>query len=159
MHNISGRCPDCGGLGVRATPMPDACSLVFFSVPFSCLVVFFFLSRAGPVVEIRNLRGQQAGHVACPPVTWPAQVFLSSLQILDGQKSPIANRYVQRTQSTLAGYSAVPCGTNGNRMNANRAIRITTQQTQGLRGLVSVFWVEIWLPTNASDSNRSDNSR
>ena len=51
---------------------------------------------------------------------------------LDGQnrQSPIAS--VQRTLSTLAGHSAVPRGTNVKRMNANRAIRIAAQRTQGL---------------------------
>ena len=78
---------------------------------------------------------------------------------LDGQnrQSPIAS--VQRTQSTLANHSAVPCGTNVKRMNANRAMRIAAQRTQGLWGLIFVFSREIWPPTNASDSNRSNNSR
>ena len=51
---------------------------------------------------------------------------------LDGQnrQSPIAS--VQRTQTTLASHSAVPCGTNVKRMNANHAIRIAAQRTQGL---------------------------
>ena len=41
---------------------------------------------------------------------------------LDGQnrQSPIAS--VQRTRSTLASHSAVPCGSNVKGMNANRAI-------------------------------------
>ena len=46
------------------------------------------------------------------------------------RQSPIAS--VQRTRSTLAGHSAVPRGTNVKRMNANRAIRIAAQRTQGL---------------------------
>ena len=71
--------------------------------------------------------------------------------------SPIAS--VQRTQSTLTSHSAMPCGTNVKRMNANRAIRIAAQRAQGLWGLVSVFSREIWPPTNASDSSRSDSSR
>ena len=52
--------------------------------------------------------------------------------ILDGQKcqSPIAS--VQRTRSTLASHSAVPCGTNVKRTNTNRATRIAAQRTQGL---------------------------
>ena len=53
--------------------------------------------------------------------------------ILDGQdrQSPIAS--VQRTRPTLASHSAIPCGTNVKRMNANRAIRIAAQRrTQGL---------------------------
>ena len=55
-------------------------------------------------------------------------------------QSPIAS--VQRTQSTLAGDSAVPRGTNAARMNANCAIRIAAQRTQGLWGPISVFWGE-----------------
>ena len=56
----------------------------------------------------------------------------SLLVSLDGQnrQSPIAS--VQRTQSTLASHSAIPRGTNVERVNANRAIRIAAQQTQGL---------------------------
>ena len=51
---------------------------------------------------------------------------------LDGQnrQSPIAS--VQRTRSTLASRTAIPRGTNVKRMNANRAIRIAGQRTQGL---------------------------
>ena len=51
-----------------------------------------------------------------------ARIFL-----IDGQnrQSPIAS--VQRTRSTLASHSAVPCGTN-----VNRAIRIAAQRTQSL---------------------------
>ena len=62
---------------------------------------------------------------------------------LDGQnrQSPIASD--QRTRSTLTGHSAIPCGTNVKRMNANRAIRIAAQRKQGLRGLISAFWGEI----------------
>ena len=53
---------------------------------------------------------------------------------LDGQnhQSPIAS--VQRTRSTLASHSVIPRGTNVKRMNANLAIRITEQRTQGLWG-------------------------
>ena len=78
---------------------------------------------------------------------------------LNGQnrQSPITS--VQRARSTLASHSAVPCGTNVKRMNANRAIRSAAQRTQGLWGLIFVFLREIWAPTTASDSNRSDNSR
>ena len=79
---------------------------------------------------------------------------------LDGQnrQSPIAS--VQPTRSTLANHSAVPCGTNIKRMNANRAIWIAAQRTQGLWGLISVFSREIWPPTTlASDSDRSNNFR
>ena len=87
------------------------------------------------------------------------ETALHCLPVIDGQnrQSPIAS--VQRTRSTLASHSAVPRGTNAKWMNANRAIRIAAQWTQGLRGLISVFRGEIWQPTNASDSNRSDNSR
>ena len=52
-------------------------------------------------------------------------------------KSPIAS--VQRTRSTLAGHSAGLRGTNTTPTNANRAIRIAVQRTQGLRGSNSVF--------------------
>ena len=52
-------------------------------------------------------------------------------------KSPIAS--VQRTRSTLAGHSADPPGTNTTPTNANRAIRIVVQRTQGLRGPTGVF--------------------
>ena len=44
------------------------------------------------------------------------------------RQSPIAS--VQSTRSTLAGHSAVPCGTNVKRMNTNRAIRIAAQRPQ-----------------------------
>ena len=58
---------------------------------------------------------------------------------LDGpnRQSPIAS--VQRTRSTLAGHPAGPRGTNTTPTNANRAIRITAQRMQGLRGPNSVF--------------------
>ena len=52
----------------------------------------------------------------------------------------IANcQSLQRAQSTLAGSSAVQCGTNVARMEANRAIQIRAQRMQGPRGLVSVL--------------------
>ena len=44
------------------------------------------------------------------------------------------------------------------RMNTNQTIRATAQGTQGLWGLTSTVWREIWPPTNPSDSNRSNNS-
>ena len=47
-------------------------------------------------------------------------------------KSRSAIASVQRTQSTLASHSAVPCGTNVKRMNANGAMRVAAQRTQGL---------------------------
>ena len=53
------------------------------------------------------------------------------------RQSPIAR--VQRTQSTLAGHSAVPRGTDTTPTNTNRAIRIATQRTQALGGRNSVF--------------------
>ena len=53
------------------------------------------------------------------------------------RQSPIAS--VQRTQSTLAGHSAIPRGKNATPTHANRPIRIATQRTQGLRGPNSVF--------------------
>ena len=81
--------------------------------------------------------------IPCPELRWA--------------KSPIAS--VQRTRSILASHSAIPCGANVKRTNANCAIRIAAQQTQCLWGLISVFSREKWLPTNAGESNRSDNSR
>ena len=59
---------------------------------------------------------------------------------LDGpnRQSPIAS--VQRTWSTLAGHSASPRGTNTRPSNANRAIRIAAQRTQGPQGPYSVLW-------------------
>ena len=69
----------------------------------------------------------------------PTDIFFSSFSGTPGisrqlrwanRQSPIAS--VQRTRSTLAGHSAVPRGTNTTRMNANRAIRIAAQRTQGL---------------------------
>ena len=56
--------------------------------------------------------------------------LLPFLVYLRWAKSPIAS--VQRTPSTLAGHSAGPCGTNTTPTNANRAIRIAAQRTQGL---------------------------
>ena len=99
------------------------------------------------------------GNTRTRGIPWSGRFLKISLRNLDGQnrQSPIAS--VQRTQSTLASHSAAPCGTNGKRMNSNRAIQIALQRTQGLWGLISVFWGEIWLPTNASDSNRNDDSR
>ena len=61
--------------------------------------------------------------------------------VLRWAKSPIAS--VQRTRPTLAGHSALPRGTSVKRMNANRAIRIAAQRTQGLQGPNPVFWGEI----------------
>ena len=49
-----------------------------------------------------------------------ACLILSDAPVLTWAKSPIAS--VQRTRSTLASHSAVPCGTNVKRTNANRAI-------------------------------------
>ena len=60
---------------------------------------------------------------------------------------------------TLAGHSAGPRGTNTTPTNANRAIRIAKQRTQGLRGANSVFLGGDMTANNASDSNRCDNSR
>ena len=59
--------------------------------------------------------------------------FLSLVVVeraLKNRQSPITS--VQRTRSTLASHSAVPCGTNVKRMNANRVIRIMAERTQGL---------------------------
>ena len=69
--------------------------------------------------------------------------FLCCLHLnLDGpnRQSPIAS--VQRTRSTLAGHSAGLRGTNTTPTNANRAIRIAMQRTQGLRRPNSVFFRE-----------------
>ena len=51
---------------------------------------------------------------------------------LDAQNplSPIAS--VQQTRSALANHSAIPRGTKVARTNANRAIRVAAQRTQGL---------------------------
>ena len=65
------------------------------------------------------------------------QATKTSCMKLRWAKSPIAS--VQRTQSTLAGHSAGPRGTNTTLTNANRAIRIAVQRTHGLRGPNSVF--------------------
>ena len=69
------------------------------------------------------------------------QNVTSIVRNLDGpnRQSPIAS--VQRTRSTLAGHSAGPRGTNTTPMNANRAIRIAAQRTQGLQGPISLFSV------------------
>ena len=82
------------------------------------------------------------------------------LQILDG-----SNRqslvFSERSQLSQAIPQLLPRGMNVARMNANRAIRITAQRTQGLWlwGLIFVLWRAIWPPTNTSNSNRCDNSR
>ena len=66
-------------------------------------------------------------HQGFPSLT---QNQIETRQTLGVGQSPIAS--VQRTQTTLAGHSAVPRGTNTTPMNANRAIRIAAQRTQGL---------------------------
>ena len=58
---------------------------------------------------------------------------------LDGPNRPSPIASVQRTRSTLAGHSAGLRGTNTIPTNANRAIRIAVQRTQGQRGPNSVF--------------------
>ena len=65
--------------------------------------------------------------------------FACSGRHLDGpnRQAPIAS--VQRTRSTLTSYPAGRLGTNTTPTNANRAIRIAAQRTQGLRGPNSVF--------------------
>ena len=67
---------------------------------------------------------------------WGLSKWGLKVLVLDGpnRQSPIASHAasVQRTRSTLAGHSAVPHGTNVKRMDANRAIRIAAQRTQGL---------------------------
>ena len=52
-------------------------------------------------------------------------IFTSSLESGLNRQSAIAS--VQRTQSTLAGHSAIPRGTNTTRMNVDRAIRVAAQ--------------------------------
>ena len=66
-----------------------------------------------------------------------------SHQSLDepNRQSPIAS--VQRTRLTLLGHSAGPRGMNTTATNANRAIRMALQRTQGLRGPKSFFSGEI----------------
>ena len=77
------------------------------------------------------------------PRAVPIPKSLLLLESLEGLKrqSPLAS--VQRTRSTLAGHSAIPCGTNVELTNANRAIQIATQRTQGLRGPISAYLAEI----------------
>ena len=105
---------------------------------------------------LRDIPAKFLGHPRFLP-TKPKHPFAS----LDGQnrQSPIAS--VQRTQPTLAGHSAIPRGTNTTPMNANRAIRIAAQRTQGLWGPNPVFWgghmsstlaIRITAITLASDS-------
>ena len=50
----------------------------------------------------------------------------------DGPNRQLPIATVQRTRSILASHSAVPRGTNTTPMNANRAIGIAAQRTQGL---------------------------
>ena len=71
----------------------------------------------------------------------------------------IANRqslvFRERDQLlALTDHSAILRGTNVARMNA-----IAIAQFESQRNERSVSWGEIWLPTNASDSNRGDDSR
>ena len=70
-------------------------------------------------------------------VTTEQQLF----NTLDGPNRQLPIASVQRTRPALAGLSAVPRGTNTTPMNANRAIRIAAQRTQGLWGPNPVFWV------------------
>ena len=76
----------------------------------------------------------------CPPNLGGEDLQPPKLRWANRQ-SPVAS--VQRTRPTLASHSAVPCGTNVKRMNANRGIRIAAQRTQGVRRLLSVFRGEI----------------
>ena len=64
------------------------------------------------------------------------------------RQSPIGS--VQRTRSTLARHSAVPCRTNVKHMSANCAIRAAAQRTQGLWGLISACVFEGDLTANES---------
>ena len=61
---------------------------------------------------------------------------------------------VQRTRLTLAGRSAIRCGTNVKRTNANRVIRITAQRTQDLWGPISALWGE--MPKHSSTKNSTE---
>ena len=93
---------------------------VFF---FFCGVLFYIFGRLSIKTSMsRSLRS--------------IHILQTNVRTLDGQnrQSPIAS--VQRTQSTLASHSAILRGTNVKQMNANRAIRITAQRTQGLSGLI-----------------------
>ena len=68
------------------------------------------------------------------PVSIRTKIYSSTNQSCTyrwaNRQSPIAS--VQRSQSTLESYSAVPRGTNTKPTNANRAIRIADKRTQGL---------------------------
>ena len=57
---------------------------------------------------------------------------------LDGPNRQLPIASVQRRQSTLASHSAVPLWTKTTPTNANRAIRIAAQRTQGLWRLLCV---------------------
>ena len=63
--------------------------------------------------------------------TPPSEGKRNSHTSLDGQnrQSPA---FSERGQLSQAGFNAVPHGTNVKRVNANRAMRIAAQQTQGL---------------------------
>ena len=75
-------------------------------------------------------------HLSGSAIIWVPTVNQCLRRTPRWAKSPIAS--VQRTRSTLAGHSAVPCGTNVKLLNANRAIRIAAQRAQGLYGQISV---------------------
>ena len=94
------------------------------------------------------LKSTQGSYKPVPELVHPGVPKLpSEIFFLDGQnrQSPIAT--VQRTRSTLAGHSAVPCATNVKQMNTNRTIRIAAQRTQGQWGRISIAAI-----TLASDS-------
>ena len=64
--------------------------------------------------------------------------------ILDGQNRQLPIASVQRTRSSLAGHSAILCGTTVSRMNANRAIGIAAQWTHCLERPMSVDQTVVW---------------
>ena len=97
------------------------------------LAMIAFGRESAQMSQILSSRGKNASSNPCPHYL----VRLATSRDGQNRQSPIAS--VQQTQSTLASHSAVPCGTNTTPTNANRAIRIAAQRTQGLRGPNSVF--------------------
>ena len=82
-----------------------------------------------PIFPVSHFHSLPLPPFPLPPVPlppFPQFPFPSS----HGQncQSPIAS--VQRTRSTLASHSTVPCGTNVKGVNANRAMRIAAQRRQ-----------------------------
>ena len=69
----------------------------------------------------------------------PQPVPKQSVAPLDGPNRQLPIASGQRMRPTLAGHSAVPRGTNTTPMNANRAIRIAAQRTQGYEDQILCF--------------------